>query len=313
MIYKLMSGRLGNQMFQYAAVRAFQLKYRPSDDILLDFSLVEKQGEKKDGFKNQLIGFNLPQNVYFTDNSKVDLKIKIIFLFYKFICFIIKITSKKNKYTEKRNRLEKKISPILQKMGIYIYTDGYIEFKNCNKKDTFFWGFFESSKFFNDIKEILKEEFVSNKEVKSTLLKKIQNSSDSVCVSVRAGDFLSKKFKKDYYVCTPKYFEEAIKEMQAKLKSPTFFVFSDDIEWCKEKINFPLNVVFEEEKLNVYEKLTIMSKCKNFILSNSSFSYWASFLADDDDKKIIIAPNRWSNNLQNPDIYEKKWTILNVD
>ena len=34
MIYKLMSGRLGNQMFQYAAVRAFQLKYRPSDDIL---------------------------------------------------------------------------------------------------------------------------------------------------------------------------------------------------------------------------------------------------------------------------------------
>ena len=57
MISKHMIGRLGNQMFQYAAVRAFQEKYRKNDEILLDFSEVYQRANE--GFNEELRYFNV--------------------------------------------------------------------------------------------------------------------------------------------------------------------------------------------------------------------------------------------------------------
>jgi hypothetical protein len=66
-------------------------------------------------------------------------------------------------------------------------------------------------------------------------------------------------------------------------------IFSDDIEWCKE--NFSSDFLFSEEK-DEFIDLYKMSRCANFIIANSSFSWWASFLNKSDDK-IIYAPENW--------------------
>lgn len=57
MISKHMIGRLGNQMFQYATIRAFQEKYRKNDEILLDFSEVYQRANE--GYSEELRNFNV--------------------------------------------------------------------------------------------------------------------------------------------------------------------------------------------------------------------------------------------------------------
>lgn len=57
----------------------------------------------------------------------------------------------------------------------------------------------------------------------------------------------------------------------------TFFGFSDDIDWVKNNMEFPGEVYYESGVDPVWEKLRLMSACKHFVLSNSSFSWWAQY------------------------------------
>jgi hypothetical protein len=66
--------------------------------------------------------------------------------------------------------------------------------------------------------------------------------------------------------------------------------------------------------LKDYIELWLMSLCKNNILSNSSFSWWGSFLNENLNKKII-APSVWfgpKGPKNYSDIFENNWQIINV-
>lgn len=314
MIYKRMSGRLGNQMFQYAAIRSFQNKYRQNDDIYLDFQSVYKLGTKEEGFKNSLEGFKLNENVHFVNKMNMDFFPALLYVFYKFLCMILKITDYKNNYVIKRKKLEDTLYPFYHKHGLYIYTDGYKEFEDCKRKNIYFFGYYESVEYFKDIVSILREEYSADVDLsKDVLLKKI-NSCNSTCISIRAGDFLSPKFINDYYVCKPSYYLKAINKMNDIEKNNIFIIFSDDITWVKNNIEFSSKdtVLYEEKKYNLYEKIYLMIHCNNYIISNSSFSFWVQFLSFNSNKKVI-APDKWTNSKQNIDIYEPSWIKINTE
>ena len=63
-----------------------------------------------------------------------------------------------------------------------------------------------------------------------------------------------------------------------------------------------------------YIELWLMSLCKNNILSNSSFSWWGSYL-NENKNKIVVAPSVWFGP-NGPkifsDIFEPYWKIINV-
>lgn len=306
MISKNIRGRLGNQFFQYAAMRYIQEVNGNNDELALNFS---KYVYSKN-FNNDLKFFNVKEYDE-VDKIKISFKQKILILYFRIIKKIIMILDKKN-YYYKRQKIENKYSKILIKNGLYWKEDGKLNIQPTKKNNKVVIGHFESKENFDKIREKLLVEFSpkakpldKNKELYS----KIENSN-SICISIRRGDFvLNVEFSKKFNVCGIDYFYKSIELMKRKVENPVFILFSDDIEWCKENIKIDGEVLYESGDDPVWEKLRMMYSCKHFIISNSTFSWWAQYLSRN-DKKIVIAPKKWSNSGFKDDIYDPNWILV---
>ncbi|MEM7514287.1 MAG: alpha-1,2-fucosyltransferase, partial [Bacteroidota bacterium] len=92
------------------------------------------------------------------------------------------------------------------------------------------------------------------------------------------------------------YYDKAIAYFQEEVDNPEIFVFSDDIEWCKENLQYklPLTFVGHEYKGKRFGKyLYLMSLCKHFIIPNSTFGWWAAWLSRNEQKKVVM-PKPWA-------------------
>lgn len=132
-------------------------------------------------------------------------------------------------------------------------------------------------------------------EKNEEMMQRIQQTN-SICLSVRRGDFESDaEIKKLHSVCNREYFETAIQTIKDMVEDPVFFLFSDDIEWVKNNIHTGCTSYYEDGTDPVWEKLRLMSACKHFIISNSTFSWWTQYLSTNENK-IVVSPSRWFNN-----------------
>lgn len=137
-------------------------------------------------------------------------------------------------------------------------------------------------------------------------------ASNSVSLHVRRGDYVSnQKIKKDALtpsgVCTEKYYFNAIEYIQAQIENPEFFVFSDDIEWCRQNLRLESahyadwNVGKES-----FVDMQLMSCCKHNIISNSTFSWWGAWL-NGNPGKMVLVPDKWYYNGHIGDILCDDW------
>ncbi len=282
-----MLGRLGNQFFQYAFARALQTKFYPEYNIVLNSYIFRNCNEEeiKVGCRNQLTDYNIVEcgescrksrNLKFFHRASV----KLIKLYSKFI-----------------SRLDGDIvGTLLRDLG-GIYERFHSDFeppKFSSSKDIQVFGNFEHYYYFDAIRDLLLDEYTPKHELLSkniNLMNEIKNTQ-SVCVSIRRGDFLSDKHKDVFSVCTPEYFVEAMHRMRAQIPDCKFFIFSDDVQDVKNNFKFPYEVEYESGDDPVWEKLRLMYSCKHFIISNSTFSWWAQYLSRNDDK-IVYAPTPW--------------------
>lgn len=136
---------------------------------------------------------------------------------------------------------------------------------------------------------------------------KLIKESQSCLIHVRRGDYITGKWAYAYAGCCPKdYYEKAISDIKAKIPNVQFFCFSDDIEWMRSNLDLPQNSVFinwnkgEESFIDLF----LMSKCKNSIMANSTFSYWGSILGE--KKQNVYYPSKWINGNM-PDIFFDNW------
>ena len=83
-----------------------------------------------------------------------------------------------------------------------------------------------------------------------------------------------------------------------------FFVFSNDPEWVKTRFTQKNMTIVEGNDENAgYVDMYLMSRCRHFIIANSSFSWWAAWLGAYAGKKVI-APDTWFHGMDCADIYE---------
>jgi len=89
-------------------------------------------------------------------------------------------------------------------------------------------------------------------------------------------------------------------------------IFSDDPQWCKEQELFSDDRFLIATGNGSYVDLCLMSLCSDFIIANSTYSWWAAWLAN---KGRVIAPTRWfgpnNQHLDTKDLYPEHWEIIN--
>jgi len=181
-------------------------------------------------------------------------------------------------------------------------------------------GYFQTWKYFADYEEKIRAELsVSTPPSKqnAAMIKELE-SCESVCVHVRRGDYLLDINAGLGNVCGYEYYDRAIKFMKEKLKSPVFYFFSNDhseIEWLKANWKFPdADIKYVDLNNPDYEELRLMYSCKNFIIANSSFSWWGAYLSQNKNK-IVCAPSKWFETMptENANILPLDWKIISTE
>ncbi|XP_074651625.1 galactoside alpha-(1,2)-fucosyltransferase 2-like [Tubulanus polymorphus] len=107
-------------------------------------------------------------------------------------------------------------------------------------------------------------------------LKKLQ----LVGIHVRRGDNLSVfNIGFGYVVADEQYIERAMQKMTSMYKNILFIVVSDDIVWCEDNIKYYNNTIFSYGKSAAVD-MAILSMCNHVIMTTGSFGWWASWLAN---------------------------------
>lgn len=107
---------------------------------------------------------------------------------------------------------------------------------------------------------------------------------------IRRGDFVLSKDPKHDCVSLD-YIKKAINGV-----GDNVIVFSDDILWCKENLSEYSSLEFHSGE-NAFDDFLALSQCSNYILSGSTFSWWAAFLFSSADTKITFPKEQKSQFL----------------
>ena len=288
MIITRLKGGMGNQMFQYAMALSVAQKL----GVALKMDLCSLLDRSKGDFvyrNYDLSIFSVPPDFVHSESLLRNLS-----------------TLKSSGVTKFfRNRVNRGRRHV--KETAFHYDPKY---QNEAVDNTIFEGWFQSHRYFSDITPLIKQRFTFKDPIlpeSQELLQEIKNTN-AVCLNVRRTDFL----KVDTLNATNlDYFLKAARLMSERTENPEFFVFSDDIAWCREniKLNHPVTVVGHEHKGKKFGNyLQLMIACRHFIIPNSSFAWWAVWL-NDHEEKIVIAPKNWftDSTIDTSDLVRNDW------
>jgi hypothetical protein len=305
-IVRLMGG-LGNQMFQYAAAKTVAL--RLNVELLLDIGAYNKITEALgrffalDFFKNinekvastsdvmKLYPWLAIHNRLRGTSASMTKQVLSLALRGCFYCLNLlpKSFGKAAFLTPLKN--DKPLAPIRFSRVYFQGEEPYNHKFNSISDNTYMIGHWESEKFFYSVKTQIKSIYSFDNSFYELPLWGKLYSEQSVSIHIRRGD------KIRHATCLPSdmaYILSAVQIIKSKINAPVFYVFSDDIGWCKE--NLPnllkerLHFVENHDNKGLYRDMFLMSQCKHNIIAPSTFSWWAAWL-NPHLEKIIIAPH----------------------
>ena len=152
------------------------------------------------------------------------------------------------------------------------------------------WNYFQSWKYFDHCRDLIRFYFDLAIEPKSLRVKE-----NDVCVHIRRGDYQNID---RFNILGSDYYDEALRYFNGKI-----YVFADSLNYVKSIIKKKFIYVQNE----YYVDFACMCKFRNFIIANSTFSWWPAWLFGE----IVIAPKKWFNNeLDSSDICPCGWKLI---
>ncbi len=281
MIIVRLQGRLGNQMFQYALARSLKQNGRK---VYIDSSML-----RYDDNHNELGIFAgtlaIPEAMQADIDCLGDCRKKIF------------------------DKVKRKVFGYKK---THILENGYQYHPEIFDLDqVYLEGYWQTEKYFSQIPDIIRHDFTFPPIVdeKNRKLAHKINSCQAVSMHIRRGDYLSDKNAPMHgNICTKDYYRKAISYVKEKVKNPVFFIFTDDPNWARQEYSNQEEYIIVDQNHgeSSYRDMQLMSMCKHHIIANSSFSWWGAWL-DENSDKIVVAPSKWFNLAQTPDVWCDGW------
>ena len=290
------SGGLGNQFFRYVAARAILQKRKAQGHD--EKMLINARHLDAHGVSGNLFDFCIYEHeksfVRRQEMAYGSILQKIMFLAYTFITRTMGRVAPPILW-----KIDGGLRRVMARWGMVISKDPDNEpllFPSSWYKNCFTYGSFERYGYIDGIESILKRELtpVHPCRKENERLYEVIRSTNSVCLAVRRGDFMTAENRKVFYVCDVEYFRRAVDYMQKHVENPVFIVFSNDIAWVKENIRIEGTVYYESGNDPVWETFRLMYSCKHFVISNSTLHWWAQWRSEN-ESKIVVAPDHWYN------------------
>ena len=290
MIIAQITGGLGNQMFQFATAKALSLHLNA--DLKLDL----------ESFKQEIVPeLEVPRKFELTAFQNFEFKEASLDEIYSF---------------NSMNIISKRIQKLIPGYKRTIYNEPkYVFDKNFFKANIpiYLKGHWQSEKYFKRFGKEIKEIF----ELKDLLIEEVKelgkeiSKQNSVSIHIRRGDYLRLPIILDWHgVLEKEYYFKAIEIVRSQIVNPQIFYFSDDINWVNNELmpTYPGTIISENISKTHYHDFYLMQLCKNQIVANSSFSWWAAWL-NSNPQKIVIAPKKWFNNApyETKDLIPEDW------
>lgn len=256
-------GRLGNQMFQYAALKGIA--------------------------KNNGFDFCIPNYSDYIDDG---------------IGNLLK--------TELFNVFDLKVDNLFQIDGQYINEPHFHFseelFNNCPDNVSLV-GFFQSEKYFKSIESEIRKDFSFRKEIVKSCHEAFEslNLNNPIALHIRRGDYT---INSDRHPVTPlEYYQKCLSYFD---NDRDVVVFSDDPKWCSEQKIFSSDRFLISEGNDTYHDLCLMSLCSDFVIANSTFSWWGAWLANTGE---VYYPTDWFGTAVNndtKDLFPSEWIGVDV-
>lgn len=284
MVTVFLRGGLGNQMFQYAV--GLNLAKKNNTRLTLDTVFLSDRFPRKEfAYRTYDLGvFKLDPRVGSGNTllSKVAsalpipgvwLALDLAFIRMRDVFDMQKLIKEKN---------EHEFDPAIPAVGV----------------SALLWGRWQNEKYFKDIAGDVRRAFELRVPLAGEAARIAEEiaRTNSISIHVRRGDYAAFKSVETLHGKTDlHYYDRAVAYVAARVKKPHFFVFSDDVQWCKEnlKLSFPMTFV-ERSAAGPHDAshMELMSLCKHNIITNSTFSWWGAW-RNGNAEKIVIAPERW--------------------
>jgi len=281
----ILNGGIGNQISQYYLGEELRNVYKKN----VYFYDIRKS-------------YSVKHNSYIENLFKIKLK-KISSVKIKFLFAQIFLSAPFMKF----NKLFYKFFKF--KLISNIFFDESIDFKNLSKESLieFYFGTWHSliNKYkFLDIRKSL----IFHRKFK--LLKIFKSNEEFIALHVRRGDYISSRKTSSYHGNLEKsYFIKAVEYIRKKFGELPVLLFSDDYDWLNKNLKevIPNSFVISSISNSAEEDLFYMTHAKYFILSNSTFCWFAAFLSTKKNKFIVL-PKYWFNKVKtSKDYIYKDW------
>jgi len=280
MIVVKMKGGLGNQMFQYALGRELQRRNR--SELYLDLTwLLDRFPRTGVVYRDYDLDIFAIQP-RFTLLSEVARRRSLPLVLMYGSVYLSRL----------RDRIGLQRRVIEGRPGLT--PEKLLELKG----DLYVDGYWQSPRYFAGSESTLRQAFRVHEPLLSISrpVAGLIAETDSICLDVRRTDYVTVPTASNMHgFVGTEYYDRGIAFIAPQLKTPHIFITSDDIEWCVANFHFDYPTTFLGPEHNGYKvgnKLALMSRCKHFLIPNSSFAWWAAWLSPSPEK-IVVCPRNW--------------------
>ena len=282
----ILSGGLGNQMFQYAFFLMMRRHFR---HVYLSLRKIKKTPEHN-GFELDRV---FPRTRKHTES--VITKLTAIPYLSPVISHLLCV----HKFREREYYKAIPLSLLHKKKSF----------------GTRYVGYWQSEKYFSKVQDEVRQAFHFDEQKLNArsfaFAEELRKKSNTVSVHVRRGDYLNNPNFSN--ICTEEYYRRAFNYIHEKVNAPFYVLFTDDTEYFRSHFSDlkPCILVDWNRGKDSWQDIFLISLCSHHIIANSSFSWWGAWL-DSKPDKIVCAPSPWILQTETPDIIPPQWKTIQM-